>query len=154
MTSKADRLVHLAQSVAGEHELFFEIKGPGVGDRDTRRFMKALRTKATDAFAIDHSEKELCGSSGLRVDFYFRDEGAIVEVALSLRNPTSEFERDVFKAVLAAASGNPVKRLVFISKPGAAKRLAQPGAKAIIDWLERTHNIRVDVRELLRSPAA
>ena len=152
--TKVDQLVCLAQDVANKHPAFFDIKGPGAGDRDTGRFMEALRVRAEATVAADHSEKQICGSNNLRVDFYFADEQAIVEVALGLRNPTSEFERDVLKAIIASASDSPVKQLVFISKPGAVKRLEQPGAKAIRDWAERTHGIRVDVRELLPSPAA
>lgn len=130
--SKADQLFSLAQGVADERLTFFEIKGPSIGDHDTAQFMLELRRQAGQAFGMDHSEKKICGANNLCVDFYFAEEATIVEVALGLRNPTSEYERDVLKAIMAKECGNPVNHLLFISKPGAAKRLSQPGAAAII----------------------
>lgn len=152
--NKLDHLFSLAQGLADDCPSFFDIKGPGIGDRDTGQFIRALRSLAKEAFVIDHSEKRLCGANNLCVDFYFPDEQTIVEVALGLRNPTSEYERDILKAIMAKESGSPVSRLVFISKPGAAKRLGQPGAAAIAAWAYRQHGVQVDVRELVRPPVA
>ncbi|HWT00334.1 MAG TPA: hypothetical protein VN256_08810 [Pyrinomonadaceae bacterium] len=151
---KADRLYSLAQSLAGARPNFFEIKGPSVGDRDTAAFMKELRALAASAFGADYSEKKICGENKLCVDFYFPDEETIVEVALGLRNPTSEYERDILKAIMANESHKAVRHLLFISKPGALKRLSQPGAAAMAAWAERQHGIKVEVRELTRTPAA
>ncbi|MEK6283258.1 MAG: hypothetical protein AABN95_23115 [Acidobacteriota bacterium] len=122
-----------------------------VGDHNTAFFMKELRSRATQAFEIDHAEKKLCGPNNLCVDFYFPDEETIVEVALGLRNPTSEYERNVLKAIMAKELGSPVNLLLFTSKPGATKRLAQPGARSIADWAYRMHGIRIEVRELTRN---
>src|SRR6266542_3632820 len=113
--------------------------------------MKDLQIRAANAFGDDHSEKEICGKNKLRVDFYFSDEETIVEVALGLRNPLSEYERDILKAIMANEAGNHVARLVLISKPGALKRLAQPSAAAIRAWAERNHGIKVEIRELISS---
>jgi hypothetical protein len=146
--TKADYLFSLAQSLAGERPSFFDIKGPGAGDHDTAAFMKELRSRAATNFGTDDSEKKICGENNLCVDFYFRDEETIVEVALGLRNPASEFERDVLKAIMAKQAGNPVTRLMFISKPGALKRLSQPGLAAIRAWADREQGIKIDVREI------
>ncbi len=75
-------------------------------------------------------------------------EAAAVEIALSLRNPLSEFERDVFKAILAKDGGLEVRRLLLIGKAGAAARLAAPGPEAIEAWAEEHCGIVVDVRDL------
>ena len=113
-----ERLVQLAQSIADERPTFFDIKGPSVGDHDTAAFMSELRARAQTDFGMDCSEKRVCGATNLCVDFYFPNEGTIVEVALGLRNPTSEYERDILKALMAIDEGHQVTRLVFVSKPG------------------------------------
>ena len=151
---KAERLVVLAQTIADERPVFFEIKGPSIGDHDTAAFMVELRTRAEAEFGADYSERKVCGANNLCVDFYFPDEETIVEVALGLRNPTSEYERDILKALMAKETGHPVSRLLFVSKPGALKRLKQPGAAAIAAWAERLHGVRVEARELSRQQAA
>lgn len=145
---KADLLYSLAQALADERPSFYDIKGPSVGDHDTAAFMKELRSRATLAFGADLSEKRVCGENRLCVDFYFPAEETVVEVALGLRNPTSEYERDILKAIMAKEAGNPVTHLLFISKPGALKRLSQPGARAIAEWAERKHGVKIEVREL------
>ena len=100
-------------------------------------------------FGLDHAEKKVCGANNLCVDFYFPDEGTIVEIALALRNPTSEYERDIVKALMAKETGHSVSRLLFLSKPGALKRMKQPGAAAIAAWSERLHGVRIEIRELV-----
>ena len=148
LTNSAEVLYSIAQGLVRERPYFFDIKGPGAGDHDTALFMKELRQRAKDTFKVDHSEKKICGQNNLCVDFYFLDEATMVEVALGLRNPLSEYERDILKAIMATESGNVVRHLVFISKPGASKRLSQPSAKCIATWAERNHGIRIHIREL------
>jgi hypothetical protein len=146
--NQADYLFDLAQQIADGHTDFFKIKGPGVGDRDTGKFMALLRERASHEFGKDFSEQRICGSNKLAVDFYFPDEQTIVEVALGLRNPGSEFERDILKAIMAHEQCNSVKRLLFITKPGADKRHSQPSSRAILEWAKRRFDIRIDIREL------
>lgn len=130
-----------------ERPYFFEIKGPGLGDNDTAVFMKQLRSRALKRFKTDYSEKKICGQNSLCVDFYFPDEETVVEVALGLRNPLSEYERDISKAIMAKDTGSAVSHLMFISKRGAIKRLLQPSAKSIAEWARRNHGV-INVREL------
>lgn len=147
--SKTKRLYAIAQSLAKEMPDFFDIKGAGAGDRATNAFMQELRKRAKEAFGRDFAEKENSGNNKLTVDYYFPDEETIVEVAMSLRNPASEFERDILKALMAQKAGYGVRRLLFLSKPGANKRCDQPGLAAIADWVRRIHHIQVEVREFL-----
>lgn len=151
MRDRPEQLVTLAQAVADERPAFFDIKGPGKGDKATNQFMAILRDHALAQFGQDFAERRICGANRLSVDFYFRDEKTIVEVALSLRNPSSEFDRDILKALIAKEARCPVKRLLFISKPGARKRCSQPGARAIVDWVERAHGIEIEIHELQRA---
>jgi hypothetical protein len=144
------RLFDLAQELASERPGFFDIKGPSVGDKDTAAFMQELRRRASDVFGQDFAERKICGENGLCVDYYFPDAATVVEIAMGLRNPNSEFERDILKAVMAQDAGHAVQRLVFIAKPGAAKKCAQPSSRAIIDWAARAHALTIDVYELQR----
>ena len=148
MTSFAERLLAIAQELALEDPTFFEKKGAGVGDKATAAFMRELERRANEAFGTNHSEQTICGTNKFCVDYYFRDEATIVEVAMSLRNPNSEFERDILKAIMAQDEGHPVRHLVLISKPGASKRLGAPSSRAIIEWAARAHDLAVTVHEI------
>ena len=150
--NKAEQIFRLAQELCDERQDFFDIKGPSVGDHDTASFMKELRARAMLALNTDYAEKKICGKNNLCVDYYFPEEETIIEIALGLRNPTSEYERDILKAIMAKDSDNPVTHLLFISKPGARKRLAQPGAAAMAAWAERNHRIKIEIRELAPKP--
>ena len=99
-------------------------------------------------FGPGQAERKICGNNDYSVDFYFEAEGTIVEVALGLPNPHTEFERDVVKAALAKEAGYRVKRLFFISKPGARKKCQQPGRAAVAEWELRRYRIKVEVHEL------
>ena len=145
---RSESLVQLAKELANERPEFFKIKGAGKVDRDTGAFMKELRARAKSTFGTDYSEQRICGDTNLAVDFYFPEEGAIVEVALGLRNPLSEYERDIFKALMAKEGGSAVSRLLFITKPGGLDRINQPGARAITKWLEVNHGITIGAIEL------
>lgn len=148
VTVKSEQFISIAQQVADQRPGFFETKGPGKGDKDTNSFMAELRHQAQRAFGKDFSEQMICGESNLAVDFFFSDEGTIVEIALSLPNPRSEFERDILKAIMAKEQVRKVRDLVFLSKPGAIKRHRQPSSQAIVCWLERNYDIKVSIREL------
>lgn len=145
---KSERLFEIAEELAATWPRFFDVQGPSAGDKSTAAFMRELRQRATLAFGADHAEQRICGANGHCVDYYFPDEETITEIALSLRNPTSEFERDVLKAIMAQDAGHAVRRLVFITKPGGVKRLSQPGARAIIAWAERAHGLEITIEEM------
>ena len=144
----AERLLALAQTVADERPTLFVSKGPGVGDKDTNAFVSELRKRAQAAFGKDHAEQTICGSSGLRVDYYFPEEATIVEVAFLLKNSPTEFEKDILKAIMAQENGQPVRQLVFIAKPGAVKRCNAPDRRSIIEWAARAHGLTISVFEI------
>lgn len=151
-TDKANRLFDMANHIASIDSAFHSVLGPGDGDRRTQRFMHDLRKLAAHEFDADYAERKICGDTSLAVDFYFPDEGTIIEVALGLPNPGSEFEKDVLKALMAQELGNHVHRLVFISRPGAAKKCAQPGRMAVIQWALSKHELQIEVLDLKGEP--
>lgn len=147
--SRIQDLTQLAQQLADERPTLFDVKGPGTGDRDTAAFMNELRARARSAFGEDHSEQRICGEgNNLTVDSYFPEEATVVEIAFALRNPLSEYERDILKALMAKERGTAVSRLIFITKPGGVKRTKQPGALAIAEWARSQHGLDIKVVEL------
>ncbi len=142
----------LARELVAARPDFQRVLGPSAGDHATAQFMKALQERALSAFGIDHSEQRICGENSFRVDFYFRDEATVVEVALGLPYPNCEFEKDVLKALIAKELGNPVSTLFFISRAGAAAKCNQAGRRAIIEWSASKHGIAVEVHDLPGEP--
>lgn len=145
--TKVDTLLAIIQQVANERPTFFHVKGEGAGDRDTNDFMREVRRRALAVFGQDCSEKRICGSNNSAVDFYFEDEATIVEIALGLRLPMSEYEKDIFKALMAQETV-PVTRLVMIGKAGASLTCARPGRLAVREWAKRHHGLTVDVYDI------
>jgi len=146
------KLIELAQALAAENSEFQAVLGPGVGDKATGEFMQKLRQRALTHFGNDYSEKQICGQNSLAVDFYFPEEQTVVEVALGLANPASEFEKDVLKAIMAQETGQGVKKLIFISRAGAAKKCSQPGRSAVKAWAKSKHGLAVEVHDLHGEP--
>jgi hypothetical protein len=109
--------------------------------------MARLRQEALRHFGSDCAEKRIWGTANFAVDFWFPEDKTIVEIAMSLRNPLSEYERDLFKALLALETGHTVERLVLFAKPGAKARCSRPGIVAITQWVEKTAGIKVEIRE-------
>jgi hypothetical protein len=148
--TKVDMLLKMIQQIADDHPNFFVRKGQGVGNLDTNLFVTELNKRALEEFGVDHSEKKICGETNHAVDYYFQDEAAIVEVALSLWTPNSEFEKDILKALMAQEH-YPVKRLVLIGKPGSVEKCKSPSRKSIIDWARRTHSLNIEVHDILNN---
>lgn len=145
--TKVEVLREIIQHVANERPVFFDIKGEGTGNLDTNSFIAEVRQRAKSVFEKDFSERRICGKTGSAVDFYFEDEATIVEIALGLGSPNSEYEKDILKALLAQET-YPVERLVLMGKPGACKKCAQPGRTAIRDWAFRQHKLIVDIYDI------
>ena len=128
------QLLALARGIADRNPEFQTVRGPGDGDRATHAFMRDLRERAVAAFGRDYAEQKICGETAFAADFYFPEEATVVEVALGLPNPASEFEKDILKAIVAQDYDYTVRRLFFISRAGAVKKCAQPGRTALIAW--------------------
>lgn len=148
------RVLRLAQRIANEQEEFFSIKGPGRGDHSTAAFIGVLQERVVKTRNGDHGDEIIAEAtllkeaSGARVDYWIPAEETIIEIALGLRNPLSEFERDILKAVIARVGGVPVSTLVLLGKPHALKRTAAPWYQQVIDWAG-SQGLRVCVLELV-----
>jgi hypothetical protein len=71
-----------------------------------------------------------------------------VEVARILHNPLSEYERDIFKCLLAREEGLELTSLIFISRPGALSRQGAPGPGKIAGLVEKHFGLRIEILEL------
>jgi hypothetical protein len=149
---KSEHLLFLAQGIAEMTPGFFEKKGPGKGDRATATFVNSLCQLAKEEFGFDYSQKAVCKAAKSTFDFFFPDEGTAVEFAFGLDNPLSEFERDIFKCLLAIEDGCAVRKLKLIGKPGAIARLSAPAPKAILALVQRRFDLTVEVLELRVHP--
>ena len=146
--TKVQQIVKIAQKIADETPNFHKVKGPGKGDKANHVFMAELRKRVESQLGIDYSEKQISGEIKSAVDFFLPDEKTIVEIALTLKVPLSEFHKDIFKALLAKDEGVDIEKLVFISKPGAKKRHNEPASKTIMKWLNNNYSIEVEIFEL------
>lgn len=147
--SKAERLLLIAQDIAEATPGFFTPIGAGKGNLRSNIFMSELKRRVEHALGQDYSEKKLCGDNNLAIDFYFPDEATAVEVAGMLGAPNSEYEKDIFKCLLAQDQGTKVRKLVFIAKPGAVKASGSPGRGTIAQFVQKHFGIEVCVEELV-----
>ena len=151
--SKAERLYLIAQEIAEETPGFFEAIGAGGGNLRSNTFMAALRTARSKSLGRT-TEAKLCGENRLAIDFYFPDEETAVEIAGMLGAPNSEYEKDIFKCLIAQNRGCKVRKLVFIGKPGAAKAHSYPGRGAIAQFVQVRFGIQISVEELVNPALA
>lgn len=147
-TTDTNIIFEAARELAASTQGFWDYKGPGAGDLATEAFMRELRQRVHARLGYDCSEQKICGTNSFAVDFYVEKEGTIVEVAFSLRNPLSEFEKDILKALMAKEVGHRVDRLLFISRPGAIRRHSAPGSRSVIEWARRSHSLDIAIREV------
>lgn len=146
--SKHEKLYNLAKELSIKTYGFLDKKGPGIGNHATNQFITNLSAIAFKEFGEDFSEKKICGRNSLAVDYYFPDEGVIVELAFGLKNPNTEYEKDILKAIMAKSLGNKIDKLLFISKPGGNKKCQQPGRTAVKEWLLENRAIEIQVWDL------
>ena len=151
MEDRIQVLVRLAREIALEIPDFQTPKGAGEGDKATARFLKELRKRVFDAFDCECWEKRICGPTAYAVDFYLEAEATVIEVALGLPNPSTEFEKDILKAIIAQ-DYTPVKRLVLISRAGGERKCEQPGRAELRKWASTKHSLQIDVFDLGGEP--
>jgi hypothetical protein len=80
--------------------------------------------------ACVQQERALTGAK-YSFDFFIPSEQTAVDIALSLRNVVTEFEKDIFKAILAKDGGKELTRLIMVGKHGVhMKDLGRPDLAA------------------------
>ena len=111
--------------------------------------MSELRSSAKQVVGQDYSEAKVCGDNKLAIDFHFPDEETAVEIAGLLGESNSEYEKDIFKCLVAQDRGCKIRRLMFIAKPGAAKVHSSPGREAIAQFVMKHLAMEITLDELV-----
>lgn len=151
MKSIAEQIFELAQQIADCTPGFQERRGPGknAGNGVTDEFLAALDREVAKRFpSVCKLQEPVAPGVRYSFDYFIPAEDTAVEIALSLRNIVTEFEKDIFKAILANKSGKRVKKLLFIGKDGSVKRQNGTGPNAIKRWVSDNCGIEIQVVEL------
>lgn len=147
----AEHIFDLAQQIVARTPGFQDSKGPGnqAGNGVTNEFIRALDVAVSNNWPIAVRRQEpVAPGVKYSFDYFIPSEDTAVEIALSIRNIVTEFEKDIFKAILANESGKCVKKLVLIGKDGSVKRQNGTGPNAIKRWVSQNCGIEIQVKEL------
>jgi len=150
-TPKVTVLLRIIEEVVVDHPYFFQSTGAGQANKASNEFVKAVQARVNDEIGEGCVEHIINTDSRMAVDYYFEDERTIVEVARLVKNPNSEFHKDILKGLLAQ-DHCVVDCLVFIGGRGSENACRTPARKAIIDWAYAKHGLRVEVYDICSLP--
>ena len=145
--SKAERIFQLAQEVAASYDLL-NARRSGSGDSYTREVIDHLKFMVIEELGPGVANQFLSKANRQSVDFWLEDEQTIMEVEYSLWSSDPLLEKEVFKALLAKDAGKDVRHLILIGDPGSVRRWQAPTPRSVMEWVERHHQIRVQIWEL------
>ena len=150
MKSKPEELIRIAIRLAKKHVQLFaeEADGPGVGNTLVNDYINELKAFAKKKFQGDFAERSVMGGTNLRFDYYFPKEKTVIEIALSLHNSNTEFEKDLLKCLLARTQGMLVKELWFFTRTQGVESLDRPARRAFIDYVEKIHSLKIKIFSL------
>jgi len=145
--NKAQRIFKLAQEGADAYRMF-KLRRAGAGSPFVNEVINHLKFLVAQEFGSDVVNRFLSTANRQAVDFWLDDEHTIIEMEFDILTSPPVLEKQVFKALLAKDAGNDVRQLVLIGDPGAALLSHAPTPSSIIEWVERRHQIRVQIWDL------
>ena len=145
--TKAERLLQLAQENADACDLF-NARRAGSGDRYTKEVVDHLNFLVIEELGPGVANQFLSKENRQAVDFWLEDEHTIIAVEFNTFTSSPWLEKEAFKALLAKDAGKDVRHLILIGNPGSVGRNQVPTARSIMGWVERQHQIRVQIWEL------
>ena len=145
--NKAQRIFKLAQEGADAYRMF-KLRRAGAGTPFVNEVINHLKFLVAQEFGSDVVNRFLSTANRQAVDFWLDDEHTIIEMEFDILTSPPVLEKQVFKALLAKDAGNDVRQLVLIGDPGAALLSHAPTPSSIIEWVERRHQIRVQIWDL------
>jgi hypothetical protein len=145
--NKAERILQLAQENADAYGIF-DAKRAGSGDQYTKEVVDRLKFLAIEEWGPGVANQFLSKENPQSVDFWLEDEHTIIAVDFNFFPSSPLLEKEAFKALLAKDAGKVVQHLILIGDPGSVRRHHVPTARAIMAWMERQHQIRVQIWEL------
>ncbi len=145
--SKAERILQLAQEGADAYHMF-KLRRAGAGTPFVNEVINHLKSLVAQELGTEAVNQFLSKESGQSVDFWLEDEQTIMEMEFNIFSSPPVLEKEVFKALLAKDAGKDVRHLILIGDPGSLLLSQAPTPTSIIDWVERHHQIRVQMWEL------
>jgi len=145
--SKAERIFELAQEGADAYRMF-KLRRAGAGTPFVNEVVNRLKYLVAQEFGADVVNQSLSNENRQTVDFWLGDEQTIVEIEFNILSSPPVLEKETFKALLAKDAGKDVRHLILIGDPGSALLSQAPTPASIIAWVERRHQIRVQIWEL------
>lgn len=126
----------------------FKLRRAGAGTLFVNEVMNHLKLLVAQEFGSDVVNQFLSVTNPQAVDFWLEDEHTIVEMEFNILSSPPVLEKEVLKALLAKDAGKDVRQLVLIGDPGAALLSHAPTPASIIEWVERRHQICVQIWDL------
>ncbi len=145
--SKAERIFQLAQEGADAYRMF-KARRAGAGTPYVNEVINHLKFLVAQELGTGAVNQFLSKEARQSVDFWLEDEQTIIEMEFDILSSPPVLEKQVFKALLAKDGGNDVRHLILISDPGSALLSQAPTPASIINWVERRHQLRVQIWEL------
>ena len=145
--SKAERIFQLAQEGADAYRMF-KARRAGAGAPYVNEVINHLKFLVVQEFGTGVVNQFLSKENRQSVDFWLEDEQTIMEMEFDIFSSPPVLEKEIFKALLAKDAGKDVRHLILVGDPGSVLLLQAPTPVSIIDWVERRHQIRVQIREL------
>jgi hypothetical protein len=145
--SKAERIFHLAQEGADAY-CMFKARRAGVGTPYVNEVINHLKLLVLQEFGSGVVNQFLSKENRQSVDFWLEDEQTIMEVEFNILSSPPVLEQEVFRALLAKDAGKAVRHLILIGDPGSVLLSQAPTPLSVINWVERRHQIRVQIWEL------
>lgn len=144
---KAGRIFQLAQEGADAYGMY-RARRAGGGTPYINEVLNHLKFLVSQEFGAETVNRFLSKKSHQPVDFWLEDERAIVEMEFDIFSSPPILEKEIFKALLAKDAGRDVRHLILIGDPGSALLSQAPTPLSVIEWVERHHQIKVQVWEL------
>lgn len=144
---KAERILQLAQEAANSYRIF-ALRSSGAATPFVNEVISHLKSVVAQELGAAVVSQVLNQASHQTVDFWLEDEFTILEIEFNILSSPPVLEKEIFKALLAKDAGKDVRRLILIGDPGSLMLSEIPTAVALRDWLERRHQIRVEIWEL------
>ncbi len=144
---KAERIFQLAQEGADTYRMF-TLRRSGAATPFVNEVINHLKFLVNQELGAGVVNQFLSQASHQSVDFWLEDEYTIMEMEFNILSSPPVLEKEIFKALLAKDAGNDVRHLILIGDPGSVILSQAPAAVAIIDWVERRHQIRAQIWEL------
>jgi hypothetical protein len=145
--SKAERILQLAQEGADAYRMY-QARRRGAGTPYVDEVINHLKFLVVQEFGAGVVNQFLSEENRQSVDFWLEDEQTILEMEFNILSSPPVLEKEVFKSLLAKDAGKDVRHLILIGDPGSALLSQAPTPASIINWVERRHQIRVEIWEL------